>query len=706
MKTFKRTSLTTMMLLVFCYVSGAAIFEGPALVINSPPDNYWTNISVITITGETQPGAALSLNETPIFNDNGTFSENVTLNEGPNTITVVAQKNGNISKATVNITLDTKSPDISIIAPEETYINSTSLNLSYTSNASDIELYRVRLNKGEWNISSKNYYLFNLTEGHDFIEVQAVDHAGNAREASLNLTVDSTPPVIEITKPAVNETINTRFIEMSGITESGANISVNGMNVGNDNGTWNISVTLSGVDNIFHLESIDKAGNIAGKTINIRIGENFSTTQPIFQDFYNTTTNFSRIGKFDGINDAVSGKYVSYLFDRNDSAFMGYSIKDSESITVWFNKISIKNFTAENINISGPVIQYTQAQVFGKSHYINVEIHDNRMGSMLIDVREFEDIYAKVREYLLNLPRQRLEINVSRDLNVTFKRNATGSRPQFFINDSWRAWPEVTFELANDVNATEIDNGYRFTKGNKEAYLFRANYAGGSSDFTLEENNLSAKVNYSLLLFRQLPIMGLQDEDMLNQLISQGISNGIIGAEIFIDDVGSYDAVAFRDLRISAGFPSVDAMELNVSSASPNGTVLAFAMSGKFFNNFLNKNLTILYDGKEIYPASNYQDIMDVNNDFGQAEYMLAMGKNGALVLISIPGFSSHIISFKSEPPPGTYGSMIYDMLNLLSGGLLMALPATSREVAFGLWWFVVVLMIYIVLRKAVRKKK
>jgi len=49
---------------------------------------------------------------------------------------------------------------------------------------------------------------------------------------------------------------------------------------------------------------------------------------------------------------------------------------------------------------------------------------------------------------------------------------------------------------------------------------------------------------------------------------------------------------------------------------------------------------------------------------------------------------------------------MIYDMLNLLSGGLLMALPATSREVAFGLWWFVVVLMIYIVLRKAVRKKK
>ncbi|MFZ2412577.1 MAG: hypothetical protein WAW23_13475 [Candidatus Methanoperedens sp.] len=625
--------------------------------------------------------------------------------EGLNQIIIEAQKNGSISKAVVNITLDTVSPEL-FIMQNQTYINSSSLNLSYTSNASDILSYRVRLNNSAWVATNNSYYLFeNLTEGEAFIEVQALDHAGNIGEARVNLTVDLTPPFIEIIKPDANEVIKTRYIEMAGKTQEGANISINGMSLRTDNGTWNIAIVLSGVNNPFRIESIDKAGNKAEKTINIRIGENLSYVKPSFEEFLNLSINFSTPGKFEGNNDAVAGKYVSYLFYRNESVFIGYSIYDSESTTLWFNKISIKGFTDENSSISGPIATYKQGEKFGEQHSVYVEIHDNKMGTMLLDIRPLEDIYGKVREYLMNKPRERLRINVSREKNVTIERKEAGNLTPFYINENWTSWPEITFEPANGVNVTEISNGYRFQKDKKAAYLFRANYAGGSSEFAFEENKLVAKVNNSLLIFRQFPGMNLTDEELLDTLIAEGISDGVIGAEFFIDDIGSYDVVTFGDLTISAGFPDTDTMELNASSASLNGTVLAVGMSGKYYNNLLNKNLTIRYDGTELYPASGYQDIMDVTNDFGHAEYLLVMGSNGTMVLVSIPGFSSHTISFKVETPAGGFGSMIVDLLNFLSAGLFLALPAASREVAFSIWWFAIVLIIYIVIRKAVRRR-
>ncbi len=516
---------------------------------------------------------------------------------------------------------------------------------------------------------------------------------------------DSTPPFIEITKPVVNETISSRFIELAGRTGIDANISVNGVNISNDNGTWSIAVVLSGLNNRFRIESVDKAGNRNEKAINIRIGENFSLA-PFFEDISNLSINFNQPGKFDGNNDAVSGKYVNFLFDRNASAFRGYSINDSESTTFWFDNIIIKNFTADTSSVSGSIVKYQQSQKFGVLHFVEVEMHDNRMGTLVLDGRESRDIYSKIRDYLLNRARERLKINVSRDKNVTLEINNTGTTTQYYIKDNWKVWPEVIFELANNVNVTEMNSGFRFMKGNKEAYLFRANYAGGTVNFVIDENKLVGRVNNSLLIFRQVPRINLTDEEILDNLILQGISNGTIGAELFVDSAGSYDIVTFGDLNISAWFPDVYTMELDVSSGSLNGTVLTIGMSGKFYDNFLNKNLTIKYDSHEIYKANDYRDIMDVTNDFGRAEYVLIKGSNGAMILVSIPAFSSHIISFKFETSPGTYSSSIADMLSFLSAGLFLALPATSQEVLFSIWWIAMVLIIYIVVRKAVRKRK
>lgn len=436
---------------------------------------------------------------------------------------------------------------------------------------------------------------------------------------------------------------------------------------------------------------------------NTKLGENLSAAEP-FEDFSNLSINFSMPGKFEGKNDVISGKYVSFLFDRNSSSFIEYSIYDDISTVLWFNKITISGFSAESTSISGAIAKYQQGRKFGEKHSIGVEIHDNRMGTMLIDIRQFEDIYAKVREYLMGKPRERLKINVSKDMNVTIKRKEEGNLTPLYFNESWKNWPEVTFELAKGVNVTQITSGFRFSKDNKAAYLFRANYSGGSSDFALYENRLVARVNNSLLIFRQFPRMNLTDEDILDRLISQGISDGIIGAELFVDAIGSYDIAVFGALNISAGFPDSDTMELNVSSASKNGTVIVVGMGGRFYNNLLSKNLIISLDGKKISQADGYQDIMDIANDFGNAEYLLEIGSSGAVILVSVPEFSSHIISFRFESQPSSYSSRILDLMNFLAAGLLFTLPETSREIAFSVWWFAVVIMAYILVRKAARK--
>ena len=682
---------------LFLTVPAWAVDETPKLVILSPSDGSYTNSSSIQITGVSESGALLSINGKTIPNSNGNFVWSLNLEEGLNNIVAKAQKNGEISEKSINVTLDTINPEISI-NPVKKYINTTFLNLSYTSGSDDVEIYRVRLNDGEWNTTYELYYPFNLTEGATSIEVLAVDHAGNTGKADVNFTVDITPPFIEITKPDFNETIKSKYLDAAGRTEIGSILTINGVNVNNDNGTWNIPLVLSGVNNVFNIESVDLAGNKAERTIKVKLGANISKANFLF-NFLSLKINFSQPGRFEGENDAVVGKYVSYIFNINDSTFSGYSIID----TMWFNRVTINGFKPENTSMYGPVAVYEQKGSFGKQHSTRVEVHDNDMGTILLDIRHFEDIYGKVREHLLNKPKQRLKINVSRDKNVTIEGGEGGTQTPYYIDKNWTDWPEVTYELAKGVTASEISNGYKFKSRGKEAYLFKANFAGGSSNFTLTGNKLVARVNNSLLIFRKFPDMNMTDADILDNLISQAISDGIIGLEFFIDDIDSYDMVTFGDITLIPSFPDPNTMEFEISSTSKKGTVIAVGMTGNFFINTLNKNLTMIYDGTEMHQANGFQDILDVTDDMGHAEYLIAAGNNGRMVLISIPGFSIHTIAFKFENQPGIFGSAILGILNFLSGGLFLFLPGTSWEMAFSIWWLAIVSIIYIVIRKTFR---
>lgn len=88
----------------------------PTLNVTSPTENFITNQSSITVEGTTNDVTSspvtVTINDEPVtVQSNGTFSKQITLSEGENTITVVATDGAGKSTTVVrHVTLDTGGP--------------------------------------------------------------------------------------------------------------------------------------------------------------------------------------------------------------------------------------------------------------------------------------------------------------------------------------------------------------------------------------------------------------------------------------------------------------------------------------------------------------------------------------------------------------------------------------------------------------------
>jgi len=78
-----------------------------SLTVSEPQDNTITDESTIEVKGQTNPGAVVSVNEVVTIADaNGNFDATVSLDEGPNTIEIIASDEaGNQASATLIVTL-------------------------------------------------------------------------------------------------------------------------------------------------------------------------------------------------------------------------------------------------------------------------------------------------------------------------------------------------------------------------------------------------------------------------------------------------------------------------------------------------------------------------------------------------------------------------------------------------------------------------
>lgn len=106
----------------------------PSLTVNTPTEGLITNSNRLTVTGSTIPGSnAVTIADVKVNNasvklsgdSTKTFSHEVTLTEGKNTITVVSTDSiGKATTVTRHVTLDTKAPIITDVVAEATTVDS------------------------------------------------------------------------------------------------------------------------------------------------------------------------------------------------------------------------------------------------------------------------------------------------------------------------------------------------------------------------------------------------------------------------------------------------------------------------------------------------------------------------------------------------------------------------------------------------------
>lgn len=90
-------NLVVILIFLFCFsylgVEAKNVFDPPRLEIFEPSNNLVLNEQIIKITGRTEPGSKLAINDEKILIDNeGNFSENINLQPGVNVVKISANK--------------------------------------------------------------------------------------------------------------------------------------------------------------------------------------------------------------------------------------------------------------------------------------------------------------------------------------------------------------------------------------------------------------------------------------------------------------------------------------------------------------------------------------------------------------------------------------------------------------------------------------
>jgi hypothetical protein len=235
----------------------------PSLVIDQPDNGMITNQPTVVVSGQTEPGAALKINDNLVHLDaNGRFEFTVMLTEGVNNITIVAtDAAGNEVPLWRNVNLDSVPPTLNIITPPNGLItNAAEIDIrGIADGASSVKLNSIGIKLlGQTFVTT-----LKLNPGLNTLLFEAWDDAGN--HASLQITViqDANPPQLDIVYPKDNLFTGNSVLVISGSSDIGNTVTVNGAPVVLDpnNGQFSYIVLLKEGTNRIVIRAVDKIGN-------------------------------------------------------------------------------------------------------------------------------------------------------------------------------------------------------------------------------------------------------------------------------------------------------------------------------------------------------------------------------------------------------------------------------------------------------------
>ncbi|HEY7587508.1 MAG TPA: Ig-like domain-containing protein [Thermoplasmata archaeon] len=171
--------------------------------------------------------------------------------------------------------IDSSAPDLVVTDPSYTLTQDPSATVSGTTEPGA----NVTVNGVPATVDGTGAFteVVTLAEGLNTIEVVATDAAGNFASVTKSVTLDTTPPALTVDEPTAGSLIGESVVTVSGTTEAGASVAVNGVAVAVDSsGDWSADLALSDGAQTITATATDAAGNHATVTRSVTV----DTTAP------------------------------------------------------------------------------------------------------------------------------------------------------------------------------------------------------------------------------------------------------------------------------------------------------------------------------------------------------------------------------------------------------------------------------------------
>ena len=238
----------------------------PVVTITSPVDGALVVGTPVTVTGtvtDASPITSFTVNGSPVTLSSGAFITSVPLALGANPISASAtDAAGNTGSAAISVTRATP-PTISITSPANGLLTRNT-PVSVTGNVSGSPPLSVNVNGVGATVGGSSFSAsVPLSEGPNTLTAVATNAAGTAN-ASVNVTLDTTPPVVTITTPPNGAVFTTTPQTVAGTVADASPIAV--LSIGGQaappGNSFSRSYDLVSGSNPIAVQATDAAGNV------------------------------------------------------------------------------------------------------------------------------------------------------------------------------------------------------------------------------------------------------------------------------------------------------------------------------------------------------------------------------------------------------------------------------------------------------------
>jgi parallel beta-helix repeat protein len=239
--------------------------SAPMLLVSEPGDGFATNASSVTVKGQTDASASVTVNGKAVPLTGERFTSTVALEEGDNLIYVAASDAaGNVRLVMLRVVKDSTPPRLNVTFPTDGLVVKDPL---VTVRGSTEEGALVKVNGGGVSFDGRSFSaeVRLTTEGENTIVIDAYDPLKNHVQLVFKVYLDTMAPDLKITAPVPisNFLTNQAQIDIRGRTEPGATVTIDGEPVTVDqNGLFSAKLPLpSDGTYTFDIITTDIAGN-------------------------------------------------------------------------------------------------------------------------------------------------------------------------------------------------------------------------------------------------------------------------------------------------------------------------------------------------------------------------------------------------------------------------------------------------------------